>query len=314
MLTTAALGLCLAIGQVTSTDTSEQETTRKINLEAAGATFLLDNVVQLGTLGYAPLAGIYGAALGAAIVGPALVALGAGRDGYARVSYTPYIINTKRTSGITGSPASTVGWGLGQLYQASVGGEYLGVQSTVETQTTPLASNEALALTNGFFKYGAHVSAAVRPYFEAFGGYSGFMDIISVHNPIYKGGMVGFMKPLMLGNGFEGGARLSLPLGGFLTLQGSLEGATYPSLTYPALDGRSAAYIAMTGYDDLRSASSYRWYRYNVAVRFDVVAQWLTMFFGFDTSRLQAQGGSGGGVSNRGASITFVVHDGRLAL
>jgi len=132
----------------------------------------------------------------------------------------------------------------------------------------------------------------------------------------------------MSGHGFEGSGTLYLPLY-FTSLIASAEGAYYPGLIYPRQSGINNQFINLIGYNDLREAGYYYWYKYRAQIEIPLnrlldfiygAAQkgeglkWLDRAH-WATSKLLAGGEyanlisdkKGVGVSNRGFSVTYHV-------
>lgn len=82
------------------------------------------------------------------------------------------------------------------------------------------------------------------------------------------------------------------------------ERGSYPSIAFPQLNGRDAAFVALVGFDDLRAGDTYTWQRFKAEL--ELPLNWARsggLFLGGQLVRYENNFGSG--VDNRGISISY---------
>jgi hypothetical protein len=152
--------------------------------------------------------------------------------------------------------------------------------------------------------------------FSTFSALTRWTDYQSKTSFVSGGGKYSGSQRVMTGYGAEGSAVLTIPL--YITnLLISGEGAYYPWLSYPGMTGISAQFINLIGYNDLRDAGKYYWYRYRGQVELPI--NWILshlqgrkklvaskLLAGAEFATLKAEK-KGAGVNNRGLSFTYNV-------
>jgi hypothetical protein len=251
------------------------------------------------------------------------------------VDVSAYLLDFSTKSALTGAVTrepvgglfANLGYDFAYTYTHPTNG-LVGYAHTTWQQTS-LATSKYLIVSNEFLKLDAQVGFDLIRFLTAGDtsntlakhaanvriGPSLFHDWIysrdvgnqkeaaNVDNPLNN------VVPLVTGLGYELAAELryELPSVGAWSL-GSLrfdfERGSYPSVRFPALDPRDAAFVAMVGFDDLRKGSSYAWQRMKLAYEPP---------FGFSRAGTLLIGGQlasfenneGSGVDNRGLSIDY---------
>lgn len=110
---------------------------------------------------------------------------------------------------------------------------------------------------------------------------------------------------LMTAWGYEVAAevdiRFPFSLGG---LHFKFERGTYPGLSFPSLDARDAAFVALVGFDDLRAGDTYSWQRMKLELELPInYSRHGGFFVGGQLASLENNYGSG--VDNRGLSLDY---------
>jgi hypothetical protein len=246
-----------------------------------------------------------------------------------------YLLDFKTKSAITGAPArepvggpfSNLGYDLAYTYTHPRNGLVGYAHAT--WQQTSLATSKYLIVSNEFLKLDAQVgfdlirfltggdstdplerhAANVRIGPSLFHDWIYSRDVgnqkeaANVENPLNNA------VPLVTGLGFEIAAELryelprvfDFPLGAF---RFDFERGTYPSIRFPALDPRDAAFVAMIGFEDLRKGSTFAWQRMKLAYEPPLgFSRAGTLLFGGQLVSFENNDGSG--VDNRGFSIDY---------
>ncbi len=95
--------------------------------------------------------------------------------------------------------------------------------------------------------------------------------------------------------------RFPLSLGGF---HFKFERGTYPSITFPTLNPRDSAFVALVGFDDLRAGDSYTWQRLKAELELPIdFSRWGGLLLGGQLLRYENNFGTG--VDNRGISLDY---------
>lgn len=95
--------------------------------------------------------------------------------------------------------------------------------------------------------------------------------------------------------------RFPLFLGGF---HFQFERGSYPSISFPALNARDAAFVALVGFDDLRKGDTYTWQRLKAELELPLdFSRYGGVFLGGQLVRYENNVGTG--VDNRGISLDY---------
>jgi hypothetical protein len=95
--------------------------------------------------------------------------------------------------------------------------------------------------------------------------------------------------------------RFPLFLGG---VHFQFERGSYPSISFPTLSARDAAFVALVGFDDLRAGDTYTWQRLKLELELPVdFSRFGGVFLGGQLVRYENNEGSG--VDNRGLSLDY---------
>jgi hypothetical protein len=240
---------------------------------------------------------------------------------YAKRSALTGTLNREPQGGILGN---NLGYDLGYTYIHPTVGFVAYGHATL--QQTTIADTKYLAVSNNFFKADAQVGIDLirllsggRPdswwtQHSAFfrGGLSFFHDwIVSRDQGSKAGERYALENPLnnsialMSGGGFEVAGevdfRFPYALGGF---HFTFERGMYPSIAFPSLNPRDAAFVALVGFDDLRRGDTYTWQRLRADLEIPI-----------DFSRrgglslggqlIHYENNFGSGVDNRGLSLDY---------
>lgn len=82
------------------------------------------------------------------------------------------------------------------------------------------------------------------------------------------------------------------------------ERGSYPALSFPALNARDGAFVALIGFDDLRQGSSYTWQRLKLELELPLdFSRYGGVFLGGQLAKYENNFGSG--VDNRGISLDY---------
>lgn len=111
--------------------------------------------------------------------------------------------------------------------------------------------------------------------------------------------------PLVTGLGYELAAEVDLrfpySLGG---VHFKFERGTYPSLSFPELNARDGAFVALIGFDDLRAGDTYTWQRLKLELELPIgYSRSGGLYLGGQLARYENNFGSG--VDNRGLSLDY---------
>lgn len=196
-------------------------------------------------------------------------------------------------------------------------------------QQSSMASTRYLQVSNSFFKGDAQVGLDLVRLLSggrqdsywaqhtafARGGLSFFHDWIisrdvgtpeesaAVDNPLNNS--IG----LVTGVGYEIAAEVDFrfpDIHGWSTggVHFKFERGSYPSLSFPALDPREAAFVALIGFDDLRQGSTYTWQRLKLEVELPINYSRAGGFF-LGGQLVSYENNFGSGVDNRGLSLDY---------
>ncbi len=248
-------------------------------------------------------------------------------DRHGRGDYTLYLVNTSRSSNVTGTfRKEAEGLGLGSHFELvfNIGGGF-GVGGKTDWQQTNLDSNDWVSVNNFFWKAEplmltwdvadslyllTDVSFFREIVIEGRAGPSFFSDwILSTgHQGDNLVNSADSNTVLMRSFGWEASGRVSVNLF-ILNIEGQFEYGSYPSLTYPKADPENYLFVRMVDYDGLRGQKSYQWYHYKFLV--DIPIPWLfgktwskgsSLSGGYEIIRLE--GSEGEGLNNQGFSIS----------
>ena len=193
-------------------------------------------------------------------------------------------------------------------------------------QQTTIAEADYLNVSNNFFKLDAQIgldvvrllangdrtSAWHQHTFFFRAGPSFFYDWMvardtsgerseraSVKNPLNQS--IGLVSALGYEVGAEIDVRFPWSLGG---LHGSFERGSYPSIAFPQITGRDAAFVALVGFDDLRAGDTYTWQRLKLELELPIgYSRRGGVFLGGQILRYENNFGTG--VDNRGVSLDY---------
>jgi hypothetical protein len=246
-----------------------------------------------------------------------------------------YLLDFRTKSALTGAPArepvggpfSNLGYDFAYTYTHPQNGLVGYAHAT--WQQTSLATSKYLIVSNEFLKLDAQIgfdlvrfltggdstnplekhAASVRIGPSLFHDWIYSRDVgnpkegANVENPLNNA------VPLVTGLGYEVAAELRYELPHVLDVSlGSFrfdfERGVYPSIRFPAIDPRDAAFVAMIGFEDLRKGSSFAWQRMKLAYEPPFgFSRAGTILFGGQLASFANDDGSG--VDNRGFSIDY---------
>jgi hypothetical protein len=128
---------------------------------------------------------------------------------------------------------------------------------------------------------------------------SRFTERSSVKNPLNES--IGLVSALGYEIAAEVDFRFPYGLGG---IHLNFERGTYPSVKFPDLNARDAAFVALVGFDDLRAGDTYTWQRMKVELELPIdYSRYGGLSLGGQLLRYENNFGSG--VDNRGISLDY---------
>lgn len=251
------------------------------------------------------------------------------------VTASIYALDYQKKSALTGTyhrepsggfAGNNLGYDMGYTYVHPKLG-FVGY-GHVTLQQTSISSTRYLQVSSSFFK--ADVQAGWDLIRFATGGKPGYW---SQHTAFFRVGPSLFHNwvmsrddgtpgagaaidnplnnsiPLVTGVGYEVAAELDFrfPAIGGWSMGGvhfQVERGTYPSLSFPALDPRQGAFVALIGFDDLRAGSTYTWQRLKLELELPLNysrAGGLSL----GGQLISYENDFGSGVDNRGVSIDY---------
>jgi len=244
------------------------------------------------------------------------------------VKMSMYALDFQKKSALTGQlrrqpQGLGLGYDLGYEYEHPTLG--LIGYGHMTWQQTNVDSGKYVHVTNYFVKLDAQIGidlarlasggnssswfASQRVYFR--GGPSYFHDWIRLDD--MRSGQRGIDNPLVITDsaplvsayGYEVAAEVDIRfpywLGG---VHFNYERGSYPSISFPALDPRQSALVALVAFDDLRTGSSYTWERIKLELELPInFSRYGGLFLGGQLVSYQSETGSG--VDNRGISLDF---------
>ncbi|HSN97522.1 MAG TPA: hypothetical protein VLS89_04455 [Candidatus Nanopelagicales bacterium] len=247
-----------------------------------------------------------------------------------------YALDYSKRSALTGSfnrePSggflgNNLGYDLGYTYIHPALG-FVG-HGHLTLQQTSIASTQYLQVSSSFFKgdaqagfdlvrflsggrkdsYWSQHTAFVRGGLSFFHNWIMSRDVgapgqgAAVDNPLNNS------IPLVTGVGYELAAELDFrfpEVHGWSTgsVHFAFERGSYPVLSFPDLDPRDGAFVALIGFDDLRQGSSYTWQRLKLELELPInYSRAGGVFLGGQLVSYENNFGSG--VDNRGLSIDY---------
>ncbi len=252
---------------------------------------------------------------------------------FAQVDLSVYALDYEKKSALTGTlqrqpESGVIGSNLGYDAGLTLVTPKIGFLQYAHTtlQQTLVSESEFMRVSNNFFKADAQLGwdfAALlgggdkqswwtQQSIYVRGGGSFFHDWINsrdtgsksdvrytIDNPLNRS------VALMTAWGYEVAAeadiRFPFSLGG---LHFKFERGTYPILSFPSLDARDAAFVALIGFDDLREGETYTWQRMKLELELPIgYSRHGGFFVGGQLASLENNYGSG--VDNRGVSLDY---------